>query len=181
MQPIAETSTVKTFTLEGVKRGAIACLVATALLSSTAAAHARDCDEPKKPRPGAAVPAKLNAFGCVGAEGAPFAGRYQSIDVFADVSSLAPGRRSTDAKVFGKLAPGLLPPMLSAALVEWTLAWEQSDDTMLLYGLALRPDGAELLVRLRLPKLAGVHNATIRTKNMTTGESTSEPIVCTVR
>lgn len=126
-------------------------------------------------------PAQLNAFGCEGINQAPFAGRYQSIDVFADLAALHPRKAKLPANVYGRLAPGLLPPMLSAALVEWSVAYEQTDDSFLLFGVAVRPDGAELLTRLRLPRAPGVYQAVIRTTILATGASTQEKIVCTVR
>jgi hypothetical protein len=126
-------------------------------------------------------PAQLNAFGCEGVNQAVFAGRYKSIDVFVDLAALQPRRAKLPAKVFGKLAPGLFPAMLSAALVEWSVAYEQTDNSFLLFGVAVRPDGSELLTRLRLPRAPGVYNAVIRTTILDTGVTTKEKIVCTVR
>jgi hypothetical protein len=74
-----------------------------------------------------------------------------------------------------------LPELLSAAYVEWKLKLN-ANNMLVLVGNALRPDGSALAVRLKMPFQRGVVvNATITTAVATTGESTSEQIVCMIR
>lgn len=167
-----------------LRHAAFASITSLSLLIGTSSPKAQDAQAASlkdKDRRNDVQPAELNAFGCLGVNGAAFAGRYESIDVFAALATLSARRSSTQALVFGKLVPGPFPSMLSAALVEWTASFEPSDGSFLLHGFALHPDGAKLLVRLRLPRRPGVYNATIRTDNLASGESLSEAIVCTVR
>lgn len=134
-----------------------------------------DVQKGRSPRP-----AELNAFGCRGVGGAVFAGRYQAIDVFADINAVVAGD-NVPARVYGRLAAGLLPEMLSAAFVEWKLKLNDND-MLVMNGNTLRPDGSALAVRLKMRFVRGVQvTATITTNVATTGESTSESILCTVR
>jgi len=128
-----------------------------------------------------AEPAQLNTFGCEGVGGATFAGRYLSIAVFADAAALTARRPNTEALVFGTLLPNPLPTALSSALVYWTLSLETSDNTLLLHGIAVRPDGVQLLVRLRVPRTAGVYESVIRTDDVAAGTGSQETIICTIR
>ena len=127
-----------------------------------------------------AAHAELDAFGCVAADHGVFAGRYSSIQVFADVASLGRHHRRTRARVFGQLSVGL-PDLMSGAYIEWDVAWLGDDDSMLLYGSALTPLGDTVVARLPLPRGTGVYAATINTTNMTTGAITNDAVSCTVR
>jgi len=127
-----------------------------------------------------AVHAELDAFGCEAASLGVFAGRYSSIEVFADIASLGPDRYRTAAKVIGQLSVGL-PNLLSGAYIEWDLAWLSTSDTVLLYGSALTPAGDTVVAQMNLPRDAGVHGTAINTTNMTTGAVTNDLVNCTVR
>ena len=127
-----------------------------------------------------AVHAELDAFGCEAADHGVFAGRYSSINVFADMASLGPDRLRTDAKVFGHITVGF-PDLLSGAYILWDLSWLSEDDTVLLYGSALTPIGDTVVARMVLPRDPGVHATTINTTNMTSGAVTNDLVNCTIR